>query len=200
MSIHCDTCPGKYTKQNKARHFKTKTHQLYVKPEECAICYEPFGWRPDRIFYHKSGKCFSEYAEECKHYICEDCETGLIRGKCPCEDCWDEIKCPLCREDWSDYLMNKSEWLIDAEYEDGRLVCLKKSVWSEEGEEERFFRENVEVRLRELTDGLMGEALRLNAQREIERDTEQIRAEQIRLRERLDDRLRLLVMSLGQSA
>lgn len=101
----------------------------YVKPEECAICYEPFGRRDDGIFYFKSGKCFSEFAGECKHYICEDCETGLINGKCPCSDCRDTVKCPLCREDWTDYLVNKPEWLIEAEYEDGRLVCLKNTVW-----------------------------------------------------------------------
>jgi hypothetical protein len=133
MSIDCDTCPGKYTKLNKARHFKTKTHQLYVKPEECVICYEPFGWlRDSETFYYKSGKCFSKFAGECKHYICEDCETGLIRDKCPCEECEDPVTCPLCREDWSDYLMNEPEWLSEAEYdEDGTLVCLKKTVWED---------------------------------------------------------------------
>ena len=61
---------------------------------ECPICYCEL--------LIKDGKCNSDYEENCKHYICVDCcyeLADLLNTQM-------EVGCPLCREDWTD-------WLID---------------------------------------------------------------------------------------
>jgi hypothetical protein len=71
--------------------------------EECPICYKKYGEQDDYNFLCKDGKINSDYADVCKHYICEEC-CGMLAKQ-------DEIKCPLCREDWT--LWIHSHYYID---------------------------------------------------------------------------------------
>ncbi len=64
--------------------------------EACPICFTHYGEQEDGSFLTKDGKNNSDYAEVCKHYVCHQC-------------CWklslqDHVKCPLCREDWTDWI------------------------------------------------------------------------------------------------
>lgn len=64
--------------------------------EECPICYEGYGEKPNGDFLCKDGKANSPYAEECKHYACVKCCIELSKAE--------HVKCPLCREDWTEWI------------------------------------------------------------------------------------------------
>lgn len=73
---------------------------------ECPICYRTYS----RGLLLKDGKCNSAHKQNCCHYICVECcyEFGNILNNQIYE--WSEsnvveIKCPLCREDWTDWIL-----------------------------------------------------------------------------------------------
>ena len=69
---------------------------LFKKKEECPICYKSYGNQEDGSFLAKDGKDNSDYAEVCKHYVCYQCCWKLSKQ--------DIVLCPLCREDWTDWI------------------------------------------------------------------------------------------------
>jgi len=79
--------------------------------KECPICYEIYGEQEDGNFLCKDGKCNSGYETECKHYICVKCcktlRNKFIEDEDEDEEEEDEekkVRCPLCREDWTDWI------------------------------------------------------------------------------------------------
>ena len=68
-------------------------------PEECPICYKQYGEQEDGSFLTKDGKKNSCCAEECSHYICYECCWRLAKQ--------DIVLCPLCREDWTDWIHSR---------------------------------------------------------------------------------------------
>jgi hypothetical protein len=64
--------------------------------DECPICFTHYGEQADGSFLTKDGKDNSDYAEVCKHYICHRCCWELSKQE--------HVKCPLCREDWTDWI------------------------------------------------------------------------------------------------
>jgi hypothetical protein len=63
---------------------------------DCPICYTTYGDQPDGSFLTKDGKNNSEMADECKHYVCYRCCYQLSKQKI--------VSCPLCREDWTEWI------------------------------------------------------------------------------------------------
>jgi hypothetical protein len=66
---------------------------------ECPICYET-----ETVF---DGKCNSDEEDKCKHYICVDC-CQQIYNKLRKQFNTDknvEACCPLCRENWTLWLL-----------------------------------------------------------------------------------------------
>ena len=63
---------------------------------ECPICYTNYGEQDDGTFLTKDGKDNSDYADVCNHYICYKCCWELSKKE--------DVKCPLCREDWTDWI------------------------------------------------------------------------------------------------
>lgn len=76
--------------------------------EECPICYEKYGEQEDGNFLCKDGKCNSGCENECNHYICVKCCKTLrdkfIEDDEEEEDEEKKVRCPLCREDWTDWI------------------------------------------------------------------------------------------------
>jgi hypothetical protein len=92
-----------YVKWNRRRRAREVLHDQQGQPkgirasgEECPICYEGYGEKPNGDFLCKDGKANSPYAEECKHYICVKCCEELSKAE--------HVKCPLCREDWTEWI------------------------------------------------------------------------------------------------
>ena len=66
--------------------------KLAAPPEECPICMEPFG--PERA---PLGPIMGDMPTSCRHYLCQTCWIdGYTRTAPP-------TRCPLCREDVSDW-------------------------------------------------------------------------------------------------
>ena len=65
----------------------------------CPICYNQYGNQPDGKFICKDGIKNSDFSENCNccHYICVDCCETLSHINTV-------ILCPLCREDWTDWI------------------------------------------------------------------------------------------------
>ena len=72
-----------------------------MNQDECPICYKTYGIQHDGSFLCKDGKHNSDYAESCKHYICTECCYQLSKQK--------NVKCPMCREDWDEWLRTLDE-------------------------------------------------------------------------------------------
>ena len=66
--------------------------------DTCPICYNTYGFQEDGSFLCKDGIDNSGFADEtsCKHYICVQCCIQMCNG--------DKVRCPLCREDWTDWI------------------------------------------------------------------------------------------------
>jgi hypothetical protein len=74
--------------------------------ELCPICFIRYGYQEDGRFISRDGKVNSDYAVKggCAHYICVPCCMSM-KNLC-------NIKrrlCPLCREDWSNWLQDYNE-------------------------------------------------------------------------------------------
>jgi hypothetical protein len=65
---------------------------------ECPICYREYS---RELGILQDGICNSGYQTNCTHYICVDCCKKLSEYK--------NLKCPLCREDWSYWLESYKE-------------------------------------------------------------------------------------------
>lgn len=87
---------------NNGKHFVSASECLkavrieFGIEEDCPICYKYYGNQEDGSFLTKDGKDNSGYAEVCKHYVCHECCWKLSKQ--------DNIACPLCREDWTDWI------------------------------------------------------------------------------------------------
>jgi len=71
--------------------------------KNCPICFEEYGEREDGTFLYQEGKDNSTFADKCKHYFCDKCIKKFSKCDCGCG----KIKktgCPLCREDWTEYI------------------------------------------------------------------------------------------------
>jgi hypothetical protein len=64
--------------------------------DECPICYRTYGEQHDGSFLCKDGKDNSDYSDVCQHYICVECCTVLAEQE--------TVSCPLCREDWANWI------------------------------------------------------------------------------------------------
>ena len=66
--------------------------------DECPISFEKYGYgdREDGYFLIKDGKINNEDTDICNHFICVNC----------CAEMWnqEEIRCPICREDWTEWM------------------------------------------------------------------------------------------------
>ena len=67
--------------------------------EPCPICLTHYGEQDDGSFLTKDGKDNSDYAEVCDHYVCHKCCWRLSKQE--------HVKCPLCREDWTDWIHSR---------------------------------------------------------------------------------------------
>ena len=94
---------------------KLKTPPVKATEGECPICYEAYGEKPDGSYLCKDGKDNSGYKEECKHYVCVECCKKLVKDVCRC---CDTVKCPLCREDWTDWIFSHYGEESEAEVSD----------------------------------------------------------------------------------
>ena len=72
--------------------------------EECPICYNKYGEQSDGEFLCKDGKCNSDMSDLCTHYICVKCCKILRNNFIEDEDEDNEVNCPLCREDWTEWI------------------------------------------------------------------------------------------------
>lgn len=79
--------------------------------DTCCICYYNYGLQEDGSFLCKDGICNSEMYKHnpslCTHYVCERCCLILIQNTI--------VKCPLCREDWTEWI--HSHYYTDSDYE-----------------------------------------------------------------------------------
>jgi len=64
-----------------------------MSDEECPICYSEYS---RELGILKDGICNSGYETNCTHWVCMDCCETLSE--------YEDVKCPLCREDWSYWL------------------------------------------------------------------------------------------------
>ena len=86
----------------------------------CPICYEEIGKQMSEGNYYtrcQDGKYNSDMAEECKHYVCVPCAQTLYNNLRE-EGCGGEVKCPLCRENWTLWLLTHYEDESESESED----------------------------------------------------------------------------------
>jgi hypothetical protein len=67
-----------------------------MSDDECPICYKKYGYQEDESFLCRDSKDNSDYAEACKHYVCVECCRVLAKQ--------DTVLCPLCREDWTQWI------------------------------------------------------------------------------------------------
>ena len=63
---------------------------------ECPLCYAAYGRQEDDTFLCRDGIDNSDFETDCTHYICTQCAQELAKRE--------EIRCPLCREDWTDWI------------------------------------------------------------------------------------------------
>lgn len=64
---------------------------------ECPICYDPFVYYPVDWSNNFDGKDRrSAYTNKCKHCICKGCCRELSKQR--------SVACPLCREDWTEFI------------------------------------------------------------------------------------------------
>lgn len=85
----------------------SEKHKFFNKMDsnnECPICFKTYGYQyddddEDEYFLCKDGKNNSDISENCKHYICVECCEALSEQI--------EINCPLCREDWTDWIHSR---------------------------------------------------------------------------------------------
>jgi hypothetical protein len=80
------------------------------KDDSCPICYLEYGLQEDGTFLCKDGIDNSGYESSCKHYICVKCCWQLSRIE--------EVRCPLCREDWTEWIFEHYEDEDDDDSED----------------------------------------------------------------------------------
>jgi len=92
-----------YMEWLESRKPRPRRRPIETNEGECPICYEAYGEKPDGSFLPKDGKHNSDYQEACNHYTCIKCCVGLIKDKC--KSC-DTVKCPLCREDWTEWIFS----------------------------------------------------------------------------------------------
>jgi hypothetical protein len=74
--------------------------------KECPICYVKYGEQEDGKFICSDGKWNSDMSGLCKHSICVKC-YNILRNKFIEDE--EEVKCPLCRENWTDWI--ESHWI-----------------------------------------------------------------------------------------
>lgn len=72
--------------------------------ELCPICYESF------LKIEMVGKCTTDLEEDCQHMVCLDCLYDMAAYLPE-----NEHRCPLCREDWEEYIY---EFLLEDEYDE----------------------------------------------------------------------------------
>jgi hypothetical protein len=70
----------------------------------CPICYDNYGIQEDGtvLGYHGKFNSGGGYGEKCEHFVCCNCFDKL--RVLNLNDNNDGVCCPICREDWSDYL------------------------------------------------------------------------------------------------
>lgn len=74
---------------------------------ECPVCKE--NYEDNGLSMH--GKCNTSLKTDCKHYICSNCCLQLYRTR--------NTLCPICRDDWREFLSNNYEnHLIDTYFDD----------------------------------------------------------------------------------
>ena len=74
---------------------------------ECPICFVKYGEQEDGSFRCKDSIHNSDIPSDCKHYICSCCAATMyehLEAQFTFETDG-EAKCPLCRADWTDWLM-----------------------------------------------------------------------------------------------
>ena len=71
----------------------------------CKICFRDYGLQEDGIFLSKdSPDNHGIYDHMCKHYFCWQCIIKMRdMNRCECGH-MNQILCPLCRCDWTEYL------------------------------------------------------------------------------------------------
>lgn len=85
--------------------------------DSCPICFEEYGKQPDGGFLCQDGKHNSNFAENCTHYFCVRCiRKMVIIGRCSCGSL-KITQCPMCREDWTEYLESHYRSESDSEEE-----------------------------------------------------------------------------------
>ncbi len=79
---------------------------------ECPVCYNNIGKQEDGLFICEDGKGNSDMAEKCNHRICSRCCQTIYNNL---RQAWKdrhitgiypEATCPLCRENWTMWLLN----------------------------------------------------------------------------------------------
>ena len=88
---------------------------------ECCICYTTYGQQEDGSFICKDGKANSEFAETCNHYICVPCCQTLynkVRADSKGGDWNAKCACPMCREDWTEWILRTYDDETDDETDD----------------------------------------------------------------------------------
>lgn len=94
---------------------------------ECPICYRTHGEQDDGYFLVFNGKDnYNDFREICKHYICTECCAILAQQE--------TVSCPLCREDWTDWI--HACYLTDSEEEDPEDSEGEEDSEDSEGEED----------------------------------------------------------------
>ena len=78
----------------------------------CPICYLNYGEQEDGSFLCKDGIDNSDYESPCKHYICVTCCRKMCKVASEAKD---EVRCPLCREDWTQWIFNNRDYDEDEE-------------------------------------------------------------------------------------
>lgn len=109
---------------------------------ECPICYVKYGEQEDGNFICKDGKCNSLFSTECTHYICVPCARTLynnlritMKGIEEDEDEENEavVRCPLCRENWTEWLLNSTEYaeggIFEEEDELDYVTLIENSIY-----------------------------------------------------------------------
>lgn len=89
-----------------------------MDPKECCICLDNFDWPFD-------GASNSDIETECEHYFCVRCLHKMFDNK-------DDIMCPLCRRDIS-------EWWYSHHYEDcddDEICCCGYPNYDEDDDED----------------------------------------------------------------
>ena len=65
--------------------------------EACPICFVNYGQQDDEdeTFICKDGKNNSFFVTSCKHFCCVICIRKMSEQE--------EVRCPICREDWTEW-------------------------------------------------------------------------------------------------